>query len=312
MLGYIRPYAPDLRLREYQYYRGVYCGLCRAMGRCTGQCSRLSLSYDLVFLALVRLALANGNPNGQADDRPVRFEKRRCLPHPLRPRPSLESGDATDYAACVAAVLNHQKLLDDRFDEKGAKRWRAGLLLPFFRRFAMRANGKYQGLSEAIAPHMERLAALEQDEFPSADEPANAFGEVLSVLFSNGLPPDAARFARHIGFHIGRWLYFIDAIDDYGEDVKQGRFNPLYRLYGEPSLSQEHREDLHRALANELRLAANSLDLVSIDEQKCGRELSACLYHMLQIALPGVAEQILLEPKNKQRKKVSKVHDGSL
>ena len=54
MFGYIKPLTPELRIREHECYRAYYCGLCRAMGKCTGQCSRMTLSYDFVFLAAVR------------------------------------------------------------------------------------------------------------------------------------------------------------------------------------------------------------------------------------------------------------------
>ena len=62
MFGYIRPHTPELRVREYEYYKAVYCGLCRSMGKCTGQCSRMTLSYDFAFLSLVRMALSATAP----------------------------------------------------------------------------------------------------------------------------------------------------------------------------------------------------------------------------------------------------------
>ena len=130
MFGYVRVHVPELRVREYQYYRGVYCGLCRAQGRCTGQCSRMTLSYDYVFLSLLRMALQNGNslPNGNPSSdgkRTVRFERRRCLPHPFRRRLSLVPGEATDHVALCAAMLNYHKICDDRADERRFSR--AGL-----------------------------------------------------------------------------------------------------------------------------------------------------------------------------------------
>ncbi len=308
MLGYIRPYTPELRLCEYQYYRGVYCGLCRAMGRCTGQCSRLALSYDLVFLALTRLALANGNPSKDNSDRAVHFEKRRCLPHPLRRRLSLERGEITDYVACVAAVLNYYKSSDDRIDEKGIKKWRATLCFPAFRTFFRRADRHNPGLAQSILPHMEQLARMEAEAIPSADEPADAFGKVLATLFSNGLPTEQAHVAHHIGYHIGRWLYLIDAIDDYEQDVKQNRPNPLHRIYGEMQLTDLHRQDLNCALATELQKAADALDLVTVDSKTCGKELMPLLYHMLQVALPNAAQRVLFPVENKkQPKKASRI-----
>ena len=35
MYGYVRTHAPELKVREQEYYRAVYCGLCRTMGKCT-------------------------------------------------------------------------------------------------------------------------------------------------------------------------------------------------------------------------------------------------------------------------------------
>ena len=37
MFGYVKTVRGELRIREYEYYRASYCGLCRAMGKCTGQ-----------------------------------------------------------------------------------------------------------------------------------------------------------------------------------------------------------------------------------------------------------------------------------
>ena len=77
MLGYVRVKSQELRLREYDCYRALYCGLCKSMGKCTGQCSRMTLSYDFVFLAAVRIALT---------EEPLQIKKVRCLLHPIRRR----------------------------------------------------------------------------------------------------------------------------------------------------------------------------------------------------------------------------------
>ena len=302
MFGYVRPYTPELKMREYQYYRGVYCGLCRAMGRCTGQCSRLTLSYDLVFLALTRLALENGNPSKDAPERSVAFDRKRCLPHPFRRRPSLQSGCVTDYVACAAAVLGYHKIADDLQDEKGGKKWRARLLSPAARSFRRRAERHFNGLSSSVEPHMQTLGRMEKDSLPSADLPAAAFGETLGALFAYGLDPSRARIAHHIGYYVGRWLYFIDAIDDYEEDVKAGRPNPLVRLYGTPTLDDTTKTILEHSLILELKQAENALDLINVDSERCGCELSPLLYHMLRTALPRKTHEVLFPCANPKRK----------
>lgn len=306
MTGYIRPVPAELKLREYQYYRGAYCGLCHTYGRCTGQCSRITLSYDMVFLVLLRLALTNGNPcDEQTPDRSVTFSRKRCLRHPLFPRLCLDDGDATRHAACVAAVLNDYKLSDDRADEHGWKRLRAGLLAPAFRRMSRRAERWETGLLSLAEQGMKTVSDAErQDDFASADRPAQAFGELLAALFAYGLKTEYATLtADHIGVHLGRWLYLIDAVDDYAEDVRRGRFNALYRLYGLPQLPQETRAELMPVLLDELRQCKDALDLLEIDRERCGRELQPLLYHMFDEALPHVTRQVLLSPNHKRKGK---------
>ena len=56
MFGYVRVYKEELRVREYETYRGVYCTLCRALGKRYGVFARLILSYDMTFFAIVRLS----------------------------------------------------------------------------------------------------------------------------------------------------------------------------------------------------------------------------------------------------------------
>ena len=77
MFGYVRAYKPELKVKEYELYRASYCGLCRSMGKCTGQCSRMTLSYDFAFLAIFRFALLGGE---------LSFDKKRCLAHPFEKR----------------------------------------------------------------------------------------------------------------------------------------------------------------------------------------------------------------------------------
>ena len=73
MFGYVRPYVPELKVKENELYNAVYCGLCRSMGKTTGTASRLSLSYDMVFLALVRSAYCGES---------FEIEQKRCFVHP--------------------------------------------------------------------------------------------------------------------------------------------------------------------------------------------------------------------------------------
>ena len=293
MFGYVRVQTGELRVREYRYYRGVYCGLCRAQGRCTGQCSRMTLSYDYVFLSLLRMALQNGNPCADGSGT-VRFERRRCLPHPLRRRLSLGAGEATDHVALCAAMLNYHKICDDRHDERILSR--AGLRAFFLslplRGMYRRARRRAPELDAQLCEAMCAFSKVEKAGEASADAPAAAFGRVVSVLLSYGLDGSSKTIAQHIGLHVGKWLYFADAVDDFAEDVQRDRYNPLRQLYGDAPLQEMQRAAIATAMGHELMLADDALALLDYDDSVCGIELRALLTHMLRVALPTVTRQL--------------------
>ena len=57
MFGYIRISKPEMRIKEYEMYKAIYCSLCKELGRSYGIFARLTLSYDFTFLALLNMAL---------------------------------------------------------------------------------------------------------------------------------------------------------------------------------------------------------------------------------------------------------------
>ena len=50
-----------------------------------------------------------------------------------------------------------------------------------------------------------------------------------------------------IAYGLGKWIYLIDALDDYDKDAKKGLYNPFVLCYGAKSASvavQKNKEDL--------------------------------------------------------------------
>jgi len=47
----------EMKFREFDRYRGYYCGLCRAIGKRCGSVCRLALSYEMTFLAMLHTSL---------------------------------------------------------------------------------------------------------------------------------------------------------------------------------------------------------------------------------------------------------------
>ena len=285
MYGYVRTHTPELRVREQEYYRAVYCGLCRTMGKCTGQCSRMTLSYDMTLFALVRLALTGTQPT---------FKRRRCLAHPTRKRPMAESCDELAFCACASAILMHYKVKDDLLDERGLKRTVATAASPFMASMRRRAVKRgYGDMDSGVYRSMKALSELEASRLPSADEPATLFGELMGSLLAYGLEGNQAKLAYTVGLHVGRWVYLIDAADDYAEDMKYHRYNALACLYGDPSmteLTEGKRQEIKTALLAELMELERAFDLLDTSDQP---NLSGVLSNILYEGMPREAERVL-------------------
>ena len=57
MFGYVRPFKGEMLVKEYDAYKGVYCQLCRALGKYYGFPMRLTLSYDCTPVSYTHLTL---------------------------------------------------------------------------------------------------------------------------------------------------------------------------------------------------------------------------------------------------------------
>ena len=67
MTGYIKAFKPELKIKDYELYRGVYCSECRVLGRLYTPIARMLLSYDFTFLSIVRLLFRSSAENLKKD-----------------------------------------------------------------------------------------------------------------------------------------------------------------------------------------------------------------------------------------------------
>ncbi|MBO4501035.1 MAG: hypothetical protein J5760_02235, partial [Clostridia bacterium] len=130
MFGYVRPYVPELKVKENELYNAVYCGLCRSMGKTTGTVSRLSLSYDMVFLALVRSAYSGNS---------FEIERKRCFVHPLKKKNTAKDCEILRYCAAVSAELSYRDMLDKINDSHGCRKLFCRASLPAMKRAKKKA-----------------------------------------------------------------------------------------------------------------------------------------------------------------------------
>lgn len=305
MFGYIRPLVDEMKVRENEMYRAIYCGLCRAMGHHTGCASRMTLSYDFVFLAAFRAAITGEKFIPQPH---------RCVMHPVKPRMMAEDNDTFAYCARAAAYLTYAKLEDDLADESGVRRLTVKSLKPTAAGMRKKA-GNLPELQESITSSLSDLRTLEEAESDSIDETAECFGRLLADIFSYGLTGTDARIAREVGRAVGRFIYVIDAADDAPEDGKKDRYNPILRRYGKDILAERKftdragktktavridertAEDIYIAALNDLGRLSAAIELM--DFTRTGSEVEGIVKNTVYLGMPAELRRVLAisEPK---------------
>ncbi len=223
MFGYLLPDKQELKVKDYALYRAAYCGVCRAIKLNYGEAGRLTVSYDAAALAMLLIAASGAAPV---------LQPRRCMVNPVRPKPVLEGHAALEYAAAVSVLLAWGRLKDAWADERQA------IALPAMAGLALahrRAAVRHPDLAGQIQQRLDELTALEQAGCAVLDLPADAMGNLLAdvMLAGPALEPSAQVLLRSLGYHLGRWVYLVDAIDDVEKDEKSGAYNVLVKMAGD-------------------------------------------------------------------------------
>ena len=252
MFGYVKPVVGEMLVREHEFYKATYCGICRSMKKHTGALSNVTLSYDSVFLALIRMLYI--------PDSDFRAEQRRCIAHPTKKRPMLKENPAIEYTARAFAVLTYYKIKDDLQDERGLKRLGVTAVRPI----AAHANGRATlcELEAIVSDRLDRITALERAKCESIDEPAALFGQLLGDIFAYGLKDGERLVPYEVGNHLGRFIYAVDAAEDYDKDLKSGSYNPYVLRYGGKPLTKENKASIKIGLLLECKKIEAAVNLL--------------------------------------------------
>lgn len=249
MFGYIKPYVPDLTVYEYNLYKAFYCGLCRKIGKVSRARTRLTLSYDYVFPALLLAAAHNER---------VQMEKGGCPAHPVKKRYFIKSGDCLDKTARSSVILGYYKAVDDIEDGDNPVRARYAKSL-----YSSKINKDESTteLAKNTGAGLKKISEFEKERTFSPSIGADLFGDVLSGIFSFGEEnEEIKRILKEVGRRIGRWIYLIDAADDFKEDVKKGRYNPFGNYDILPA------DDIFASLEIEQKSAAVACELIDCND----------------------------------------------
>ena len=291
MLGYVKVFKPELKVREYEVYCGYYCGVCKSIGARYGQLPRMALSYDAAFLALLLESI------NDIHDAPT---QEHCIAHPIIKKKTIIRNSAIDYAADVMLILAWYKLLDDAKDEG---KLYAKSTKVFLKRLYKKLSKKHPDLCKAISMYLAELSALENDKCPSIDMAAEAFSKIMEVIFLEGIKAvnksvdeDTCSLYGTIGYHMGKWIYLIDAVDDIEENIETGAYNPLIYRFNFNAATESAKqfknrieEDLKFNLYHYLAMISNCLGALDIKKNK------GIIENVIYFGLNRKTEEIIAE-----------------
>ncbi len=221
MFGYVRPPLAALPQEESDRFRRIYCGLCHTLGERYGTAARFILNYDFTFLAIL---LSEGEEGETAES--------RCPVSPVKKRPYFTSTPALELAADESVILAYWQLRDGVEDHDwlhGLKyRSLSAVLEPAYRK----AAAARPGFDAVTRQQLEVLRKLEQENCDSIDRPADAFAKLLEAAAEETDDPVRRRVLGQLLYHLGRWVYLVDAADDLKRDAEEGNYNPVALRYG--------------------------------------------------------------------------------
>ncbi len=244
MFGYVKPDTPYLYIKDDTLYKSLYCAVCKSIGKRCGQRARLGLTYDIAFMS----ALIH-NVTGVD----VKIEKKRCIAHPLISRPVASTDEITDICGNGGNV---KKLFFKKGNRKVEKRYPEIGVIIRKRYLELREKEKAQcdGIDEVSEPFAQMMVELGEFAVNGYAGKTLIDKNPTEKILADKNPTDknisekSRRGLDSLLYYLGKWIYLIDALDDYDKDIKEKNYNPIYYSFGKISdfktLTRSRGEDL--------------------------------------------------------------------
>lgn len=289
MFGYIKVYKPELKMKEFEMYKGIYCSLCKQLGKSYGLFSRFILNYDLTFLSMFLLA---------TNEQESKFEKSHCSFCCSKKCVCCEIPDKSlEFAAAITILTAYHKVLDNFNDGNFLKKLESALLMPYFKIKYKNATKKFPEISEKINRQMSKQKETEKSGTSSIDKAADASAEALGEIIASNFASPQKEIAYRFGYCLGRFVYICDALDDLEKDFKSNSFNAI--LNSNPNTS-----------FNEIR--EKSLNLLDITADELAKAYELIEFNRYKSILDNIVYYGLDGAINKVLRKEEENHEQSL
>lgn len=324
MFGYVLPPLSELPEAEAARFQRIYCGLCHVLGNRCGPAARFVLNYDFTFLAILLLGsselqelpeLSEQSGLPKADRPRLYSQKGRCIASPVRRREYQPTNAALELAADESVILAYWQIQDGMHDFHGPKRLKyamaSGFLTPAYRRAASRCPE----FDSVVRQQLEQLETLEQIQCASIDRAADTFAVLLSKAAGTIENETRRRILEQMLYHLGRWVYLIDAADDLKEDAISGNYNPVALRYQlkDGCWTVESRREFAQSLDHSVRMIATAFELWDFGVWRpiLERTIYQSLFQVGKAVLDGTFRESYKKRRNHKRKNQRKAEETS-
>ena len=244
MFGYLRPFKDELKYKYVKDYKRYYCSVCNGLKKEFGSIYSGLLNYEVVFLYLFI--------EGLTCEKKTDTYRIKCYFNPFYKEYIQINLPLLDYVCFINYYLAMNKVKDNATDDNSIIYKSLYQFLKTRRKYQSK-NEEYGDIVQCLDEEFMRFSNLENEGVASFDELASSMGRVLKIIVlkymdRENLGTDEGRKkAGEIGFHLGEWIYLLDALDDYYEDQKKKRFNPLAKTLVEES-NEPEKENIKRGI----------------------------------------------------------------
>lgn len=231
MFGYVKIYKPELKVKHYEAYKGIYCSLCKTLKKEYGILASFTLNYDFTLLALTRMAFAKECCG---------FKDSRCAYNPLKKCQQCVNGDnELSFAAAAAMIMCYHKVNDDITDSSFFKSLIKRVIKPYFALKRKKAMKKYTQLDEIISAAMLAQSEVEKKVDAGIDASAHPSAKAMGEILSLGFEGETKERLNRFGYLAGRWVYLMDALDDMESDRKTHSYNVFNNIINEKEAKEK-------------------------------------------------------------------------
>lgn len=284
MFGYLQVQKSELKVCEYDSYKAIYCGLCKQLGKDYSFLTRLSLSYDCTFYAMLLMSVSRSCQG---------FANKKCTCNPLKKcNFALCSSDSYNKAAAFSVISAYYKIKDDIADGKFLKKLRSYIILPLFSRWRKKAVKKYgyNELDNIVSDMLVMQFKNEESDVLTIDSAAHPTALMLAKLFESEAKNEIDRRVYYeFGYQIGRWIYYIDAADDLNRDIKNNNYNPFVRA------NKTDCDYIQSVLSQSLARAFDAYNLIDIVDFK------GIFDNMLLLGFPAIQNKVISKLKTEEQ-----------